>query len=41
VTLRQHGRLSSHDRAEIQLRVFADMIAPLVGVVVTSGPALA
>jgi hypothetical protein len=49
--LRQHGRLSSHDRAAIQLRVFAETIAPLVarlahmhaaaGAVVTSGPALA
>lgn len=42
--LRHQGRLSSHDRAAIQLRVFAEMIAPLVArlrVVVTSGPALA
>jgi hypothetical protein len=47
--LRQHGRLSRHDRAAIQHRVFAEMIAPLasrlvasgLGVVVTSGPALA
>lgn len=29
-TLRQHGHLSSHDRAAIQRHVFADMIAPLV-----------
>jgi hypothetical protein len=43
-TLRQHGRLSSRERAAIQHRVFADMIAPLVArlrVVVISGPALA
>jgi hypothetical protein len=37
------GRLSSHDRATIQLRVFSDMIAPLVAqlAVVTSEPKLA
>jgi hypothetical protein len=49
--LRQHGRLSSPDRAAIQLRVFAETIAPLAarlarmleaaGAVDTSGPALA
>jgi photosystem II stability/assembly factor-like uncharacterized protein len=46
--LRHQGRLSSHDRAAIQLHVFAgvlaEIIAPLVArlrVVVTSGPALA
>jgi photosystem II stability/assembly factor-like uncharacterized protein len=46
----EHGRLSSLDRAAIQLRVHAELIGPLaarlvpsgaVGVVVTSGPALA
>jgi photosystem II stability/assembly factor-like uncharacterized protein len=43
-TLRQHGRLSSRDRAAIRYRVFADTIAPIatnLRVVVTSGLALA
>jgi photosystem II stability/assembly factor-like uncharacterized protein len=49
-TLRQHGRLSSLDRAAIQLQVYTELIAPLAsrlsrlghaGAVVTSGPVLA
>jgi photosystem II stability/assembly factor-like uncharacterized protein len=41
--LREHGRLSSLDRAAIQLQVCTEMIAPLASrlSVVTSGPALA
>jgi hypothetical protein len=41
--LRRHGRLSSHERAAIHRRVFAEMIAPLAGrlCALASQPALA